>query len=123
GRAIALAIGREGADVVVNDYHHEGGANEVKRAIESMGRRAIVVLADVSSEEGVHMLHDRAAQAFGRIDTLVNNAGIDTVSTVAEMSVAMWDEMLRANLRSVFLCTHAVLPGMMERRFGRIINI
>jgi 3-oxoacyl-[acyl-carrier protein] reductase len=123
GRAIALAFGREGADVVVNDYHHEVRAHEVKGAIESMGRRAIVVLADVSSEEGASMLHDRAAQAFGRVDTLVNNAGIDTVSTVAEMPVALWDEMIRVNLRSVFLCTHAVLPGMMERRFGRIINI
>jgi 3-oxoacyl-[acyl-carrier protein] reductase len=123
GRAIALAFGREGADVVVNDYHHDVRAHEVKGAIESMGRRAIVVLADVSSEEGAYMLHDHAAQAFGRVDTLVNNAGIDTVSTVAEMPVALWDEMIRVNLRSVFLCTHAVLPGMMERRFGRIINI
>jgi 3-oxoacyl-[acyl-carrier protein] reductase len=123
GRAIALAFGREGADVVVNDYHHEGSAHEVKGAIESMGRRAIVVLADVSSEEGAYMLHDRAAHAFGRVDTLVNSAGIDTMSTVAEMPVALWDEMMRVNLRSVFLCTHAVLPRMMERRFGRIINI
>jgi 3-oxoacyl-[acyl-carrier protein] reductase len=61
--------------------------------------------------------------ALGRIDILVNNAGIDTTSQVADMPTEMWDDMIRVNLRSIFLCTRAVLPGMLQRNWGRIINI
>src|SRR5690348_6085226 len=66
---------------------------------------------------------ERTLDEFGRIDILVNNAGIDTVSTVVEMPLAMWQEMLDVNLTSLFLCTRAVLPTMVEQRSGRIINI
>jgi len=66
---------------------------------------------------------DATTDALGRIDILVNNAGIDTTSVVAEMPTAMWDEMMAINLRGVFLCTRAVLPGMIARKFGRIISI
>jgi 3-oxoacyl-[acyl-carrier protein] reductase len=117
GRAIALAFVREGADVVVLD-RREDLASEVAREI---GAKAAVT-ADVAVEDSVEAGVRAAQDALGGIDVLVNNAGIDTTSLVRDMPTAMWDEMMAVNLRSVFLCTRAVLPGMIERGWGRIIS-
>jgi NAD(P)-dependent dehydrogenase (short-subunit alcohol dehydrogenase family) len=80
------------------------------------------VQADVSHEDEVVRLVDKTMRIYGRIDILVNNAGIATVSTVEKLTSAMWDEMLATNLRSVFLCTHYVLPIMYQQDYGKIIN-
>jgi 3-oxoacyl-[acyl-carrier protein] reductase len=117
GRAIALAFVREGADVAVLD-RREDLASEVAREI---GAKAAVT-ADVAVEDSVEAGIRAAQDALGGIDVLVNNAGIDTTSLVRDMPTAMWDEMMAVNLRSVFLCTRAVLPGMIERSWGRIIS-
>jgi 3-oxoacyl-[acyl-carrier protein] reductase len=122
GRAIALAFAREGAAVAVLD-RSEDLATEAATALRNLGAKATAVTADVAQEESVNAGIAAAQETLGGIDVLVNNAGIDTNSRVIDMPVAMWDEMMTVNLRSVFLCTRAVLPGMVERRWGRIINI
>jgi 3-oxoacyl-[acyl-carrier protein] reductase len=124
GKAVALAFAREGAHLVINypNPSQEQNAMEVKNAIAALGRRVIAVQADVSQEEHVRALVDETMRVYGRIDILVNNAGIATVSTVGNMLVTMWDEMIATNLRSVFLCTHFVLPIMYQQNAGKIIN-
>ena len=122
GRAIALAFAREGAAVAVLD-RREDLAAEVTALLQGQGVTAAAVTADVSQEDSVNAGIAAARDALGGIDVLVNNAGIDTNARVIDMPAAMWDEMMAVNLRSVFLCTRAVLPGMIERRWGRIINI
>ncbi|MCB8883181.1 SDR family oxidoreductase [Acidisoma cellulosilytica] len=121
GAAIAKAFAREGSDVVVLDRTAADGAETVE-AIQQSGGRAFAVGADVSDEQAVGQAIAEAEAWLGQIDILVNNAGIQTVGLIKDMSVQMWDEMIAVNLRSVFLCTRLVLPGMLERRWGRIIN-
>ncbi|HEV8262374.1 MAG TPA: 3-oxoacyl-ACP reductase family protein [Burkholderiales bacterium] len=121
GHAIAATFAREGADVAILDLKKESAertADEVRR----LGVNGIAVAADVSNEDQVKRAIGAVQRAFGRIDILVNNAGIDTTSTVVEMPTAMWDEMMAVNLRSIFLCTREVLPGMIQRKWGRIIS-
>ena len=122
GRAIALAFAREGAAVAVLD-RREDLAMEVAAFLREQGATAAAVTGDVSQEASVNAGIAAARDALGGIDVLVNNAGIDTNARVTDMPVAMWDEMMAVNLRSVFLCTRAVLPEMVGRRWGRIINI
>lgn len=122
GGAIATAFAREGADVAVLDLKIEAAEAKVA-ALTPFGVKTFAVAADVSDEGQVKAAVAATIAALGRIDILVNNAGIDTTSVVADMDTAMWDEMMAVNLRSVFLCTRAVLKPMIERKFGRIINI
>jgi 3-oxoacyl-[acyl-carrier protein] reductase len=121
GHAIAVAFASEGADIAILDLKKESAdrtADEVRR----LGVNGIAVAADVSNENQVKRAIGEVQRAFGRIDILVNNAGIDTTSTVVKMPTAMWDEMMAVNLRSIFLCTREVLPGMIQRKWGRIIS-
>jgi len=122
GEAIARAFVREGAAVMILDRHLAPATATVDK-LAANGGTAFAVAADVSDEAAVTRAVDATTDALGRIDILVNNAGIDTTSVVAEMPTAMWDEMMAINLRGVFLCTRAVLPGMIARKFGRIISI
>lgn len=122
GAQIALAFAREGADVAVLDLR-AAEAGQTVTAIEAAGTKGLAVAGDVGDEAAVQQAVAEVLAAFGRIDILVNNAGIDTTSQVAVMPTALWDDMMRVNLRSVFLCTRAVLPGMIERKWGRIISI
>ena len=121
GRAIALAFAREGAGVAILDLHWEA-AEKTAREVAELGARSFAVAADVGEEAPVKLATAEVESAFGRIDILVNNAGIDTTSRVVEMPTEMWDDMIRVNLRSIFLCTRAVLPGMIRRGWGRVIN-
>ncbi|MBZ9856500.1 3-oxoacyl-ACP reductase FabG [Mesorhizobium sp. CA13] len=122
GGAIATAFAREGADVAVLDLKLEA-AEARTSALADFGVKTFAVAADVSDEAQVEAAVKKVEAALGQIDILVNNAGIDTTSVVAEMSTGMWDQMMAVNLRSVFLCTRAVLKPMISRKFGRIINI
>ena len=123
GREIALAFAREGADVAVNYHRHEEAAREVAAAIEALGRRALAVQASVAEVEPVRTMVARVLAEFGHIDILVNNAGFVTLAPVEAMTVEQWDEMLATHLRGTFLVTRQVLPGMLERGSGRIINV
>lgn len=131
GAAIARGFAREGARVVVNYRDNAEKANEVVQAIEAEGGTAIAVRADCTREDDVVTLVETALEAFGEIRILVNNAGIGTRGTIAEMDVAQWDEMMASHLRSAFLVTHHCLrrgmaelpplPG--ERIAAKIINM
>ena len=121
GGAIATAFVCEGAAVAILDLELATAQAAADR-LSGAGRTAVAVAADVSDEAAVQAAVAEATAKLGRIDILVNNAGIDTTSVVAEMPTDMWDRMMAVNLRSVFLCTRAVLPGMIERKWGRIIS-
>jgi 3-oxoacyl-[acyl-carrier protein] reductase len=118
GAAIAEAYVREGAAVCLND---RDGA----RAAEVAARcgAAAVAVGDVGDEDGSRGVVDEAARELGGIDVLVNNAGMLTEVAVEAMDVPTWDEMLRVDLRSVFLCTRWALPGMLDRGWGRVVNV
>ncbi|MFN3286049.1 MAG: beta-ketoacyl-ACP reductase [bacterium] len=122
GAGVAEKLAAEGARVVVNDVVAER-AEQVAARIRGAGGQAIAVVADVSRQEGAEQLVSRALEAFGQVDILVNNAGIARDRWLVKMSEEDWDEVLRVNLKSQFLCCRAVAPHMMERKYGRIVNI
>lgn len=123
GAGIAKAFAREGSDVCVVDICTEEKASPVLRAIEAEGREVQFLQADVSDEAQVRQMAERALARLGRIDVLVNNAGIFTQSLLENLPVADWDRVVGVNLRGTFLCTRFLLPQMLERRRGRIINV
>ncbi len=121
GRAIALRLAEDGATVVVNDISES--AQGVADEIRAMNRQSLAILADVSSSEDVTRLVDETIATYGKIDILVNNAGITRDQLLIRMSDEDWDRVLTINLKSVFLCTRAVLRHMTKQRWGRIISI
>ena len=123
GRSIAIALATAGADIAVNYRKQQAAAAEVCCEIQRLGRRAIPVQADVSLSLDVERLVSFVERGLGPVDILVNNAGITQVKHFAELNERDWDEMLRVNLKSAFLVTNRVLPGMRQRRWGRIINL
>lgn len=123
GRAVALALAAEGADVAVNYAGSEKAAQEVAEEIRAMGRRALVVQADVSDAEAVQKMVAAVTGEFGRIDILVNNAGITRDGILMRMKDEDWEAVLKTNLTGVYHCTKAVTKGMMKQRYGRIINM
>jgi len=123
GQGIASGFADEGADVAVIDVQPETAAAAFLASAAAAGRRAWYFQADVADEAGATAAMAAAAQALGRVDILVNNAGVVGEAVVAEMPVAEWDRVIAVNLRGPFLCTRAVLPGMLARRHGRVINV
>jgi len=123
GRAIALEMAQEGADVVVNFSRSQDNANEAARAIEAIGQRALVLKADVSKATDVEEMRRLVIQEFGGADILVNNAGIDYHLKFWEMDYTEWSRVLGVNLDGVFLCSKTFSPEMRAKKWGRIINI
>lgn len=123
GHAVALALARDGADVAVNYLSNKEAAGNTLDRIVSLGRRAVAVQADVSVSSEVHRMVKTVQEALGGIDLLVNNAGIAKRRAIEEVTEADFDETITVNLKSAFLVTQAVLPGMRERGWGRIVNI
>jgi len=123
GRAIALELAKEGANVVVNYSGSKEKAEEVVEEILKMGQKAIAVQANVADNESVQNLMKTALDEFGSIDILVNNAGITRDNLLMRMKEDEWDDVIETNLKGVFLCTKAVTRQMMKQRSGRIINI
>src|SRR5438270_5822157 len=122
GQAIATRAAREGASVVVADVVPDGGRATVAE-IEQLGGQAVFVHADVSSAADTRRLAEAALDAYGRIDVLVNNAAIGGGDDILETDEATWDRVLAVVLKSVYLCTRAVLPTMLDQRRGAIVNI
>lgn len=122
GEAIALAYAQAGARLLLADID-AARAEDVAWRCRALGTQAETVIGDVGDESTAHRIIDRCVQAFGGIDILVNNAGMLTQSRCADMSTATWDEMLRVDLRSVFLCARRAVPHMQAQRWGRIISI
>lgn len=123
GRAIALELARHGADVVLGYRTGAAEAAVVAQAVAAVGRRALPVAVDVRDVAQVEAMVATAQQELGRVDILVNNAGVTHDGLLLRMSEADWDEVIATNLRGAFLCTRAVLRGMVRARWGRIINI
>jgi 3-oxoacyl-[acyl-carrier protein] reductase len=123
GRAIAVALAAEGAKVVVNYASSASAAEEVVAEIKSKGGEAIAFHADVSQEAQVDSLLKSAIDAWGRIDVLVNNAGITRDTLLLRMKLEDWQAVIDLNLTGVFLATRAVSKVMLKQKSGRIINI
>jgi 3-oxoacyl-[acyl-carrier protein] reductase len=123
GRATALRLAQSGADIVINYRSNASTAEEVKTQIEEMGRRCIIIQADVSQEEDVTRLFMKANESLGPISILVNNAGTTRDKLILQMSLADFEYVVDINLRSTFLCTKAALRNMMRSRWGRIVNV
>ena len=123
GRAISLKLAEVGATVIVNDIGEASPVDSVAEEIKAMGGQSLSVLADVSQAQDVARLVETIVSTFGKVDILVNNAGISRDQLIIRMSDEDWDKVLSVDLRSVFLCTRAVLRHMIKQRWGRIISI
>ncbi|MEM2106521.1 MAG: 3-oxoacyl-ACP reductase family protein [Candidatus Bathyarchaeia archaeon] len=123
GRAIAIELAGRGYDIVLNDVETSTDGDGAIKEIQSLGRRALFAVGDVSSYSDVQKMVDMIVKKFGRIDVLVNNAGINIDRLVTNMSPQEWQKVIDVNLTGVFNCTKAVLPHMISAGGGRIINI
>jgi 3-oxoacyl-[acyl-carrier protein] reductase len=123
GKATALTLATEGAAVVVNYASSSGAADAVVAEITGMGGQAIALQADVSQEAAVEAMVAQTIAQFGRIDVLVNNAGITRDTLLLRMKLEDWQAVIDLNLTGVFLCTRAVSKVMLKQKSGRIINI
>ena len=124
GRAIALGLAREGADVAVNYVGHEAEARSAVAEIEALGRRALAVRADTARGDEVARLVEEVTGHFGRIDVLVNNAGVLTRTPFLELGEAEWDRVLAVNLKGPFLVGQAVARRMVAQGGGgAIVNV
>jgi 3-oxoacyl-[acyl-carrier protein] reductase len=123
GRAIALALAEAGANVAINYRTRESEANEVISQISQLGRSALAVKADVSVSADVKQMVGIVEQKMGAPAILVNNAGIGVVSSIDEITEKDWSAMIAVNLTSAFLLIQAVIPGMRNMKWGRIINL
>jgi 3-oxoacyl-[acyl-carrier protein] reductase len=122
GRAIAIAFSNRDTDVVIADLHGPN-ASKVKAEIQNLGKKALAIELDVSSEQSVIRMVERTMEEFGTIDVLVNNAGIYPTSSIEELSNHSWDRVIGTNLTGAFLCSRAAVPIMLEKKRGRIINV
>jgi meso-butanediol dehydrogenase/(S,S)-butanediol dehydrogenase/diacetyl reductase len=124
GRGIAEALAREGAQLVLADLPSvDADIAETKRLVEAHGVQSISVHCDVRDYQDVTLMVKSALDRFGRIDVLVNNAGVISVAPVVAMTEEQWDLVLDVNVKGTFLCSKAVAPHMMEKRRGRIVNL
>ncbi len=124
GRATAITLARNGAAISVNYLKNERGAAETVAEIHAMRRNSLSIQGDLSQRSDVWRMVEETIDNFGRIDILVNNAGsIIKLVRIEDCNDETWDSVMAVNLKSVFLCSQAVIPYMKEKRKGRIINI
>jgi 3-oxoacyl-[acyl-carrier protein] reductase len=123
GKAIALSLAKDGAIVVINALRSREEAESAVAEIVAAGGRAVVHLADVADEEAVAAMVARVLKDFGRIDILVNNAAVRGETPFVDMTLAQWHGVMRTILDGAFVCSRAVLPSMISRGYGRIINL
>ncbi|MEM4497481.1 MAG: 3-oxoacyl-ACP reductase FabG [Nitrososphaerota archaeon] len=123
GRATVLKLASIGYDIALNDLELTDEGREAIKQIESMGRKAVFFKADVSKFSEVQKMVDDVIREFGRIDVLVNNAGINIDRLLINMTLEEWQKVIDVNLNGVFNCTKAVLPYMIKQGGGHIINI
>ena len=123
GRAIARELAATGANIVINYVTSADAANELANEIREIGLQALIVQADVTDYDQVTEMIKQTMDTFGKIDILVNNAGITRDKTLKNMTKQHWDDVIHVNLSGLFNCTQQVLPFMLERKSGRIVNI
>jgi 3-oxoacyl-[acyl-carrier protein] reductase len=122
GRSIALVLAAEGADIVIADYVPEA-AEAVAQEVRSLGRKAIAVRANVADPKDAENIVHRAVDEFGKVDILINNAGITRDALIPRMSEEDWDLVIDTNLKGTFNCTKAVTRPMLKQRSGKIVNV
>lgn len=122
GRAYALRLAEEGADIVIADID-PGTAKKVAGEVKSLGRRSLAIKIDVTRKADAERLAEKTAETFGKIDILVNNAGVTKFVPTTEMDKADWDKMIDVDLTGTLLCAQAVGRQMIKQRGGKIINI
>jgi 3-oxoacyl-[acyl-carrier protein] reductase len=123
GRAAALALAAEGATIVVNYASSSQAADAVVAEISEMGSQAVALQADVAQTEQVDALFNTVMEKYGRVDVLVNNAGIARDTLLLRMKLEDWQAVIDLNLTGVFLCTRVASKIMLKQRSGRIVNI
>ncbi len=122
GRSVCINMAKEGAKVIVGDINLET-ARETEDMIKKEGGDAMAFKMDVTQKAEVQTVAADVLKSYGRIDILVNNAGTDKKGAITELEESTWDMLMDLNLKGVFLCTQAVMPSMIENRYGRIVNI
>lgn len=122
GQAIALKMAREGADVAVAEMNSESGGQTCK-AVEALGRKALSIRMDVAEPKQVHAMVEQVMKGWNRIDVLVNNAGFDRGATLLKVKEEDWDAVLGVHLKGTFNCIQAVAPHMIEKGYGKIVNL
>ena len=123
GRAIALALAQEGADVAINYVSNESAAAAVVEEIEALGRKGMLARADVGDFPDTYAMAHSVLRDFGHIDILVNNAGVTSDKTFVNMDHSTWRKVLAINLDGVFNCTKVCIDQMVEQNYGRVVNI
>jgi NAD(P)-dependent dehydrogenase (short-subunit alcohol dehydrogenase family) len=123
GSGIAIGFAQKGADVVVNYHHDSDGADSVVKQITKLGRKAVALQADVGKADDAQFLISTALQTFGKIDILINNAGIAIWKPFLELTEADWDMTINTNLKSIFLISRLAAKSMIENGAGVIVNI
>lgn len=123
GRGVALALAREGCAVVVNYRKSQEEADEVVSTIKEMGGRAIAVKCDVSKRDEVEAMFKATVEEYGKVDILVNNAGVGVGGSLLETTDEIWDRHMAVNLKGVFLCSQVAARYMVEKKYGKIVNI
>ena len=123
GRAVCVALAKQGCNVVVNYCHGEAAAAETVALCKAVGVSAVAMQADVSTAEGCKHLFEEAIHTFGQVDILVNNAGITRDNLILRMTEADFDAVLNANLKGAFLCCKEAARRMVRQRWGRIVNL
>ena len=121
GAATARRFAREGATVAINDAKPEG-LDAVAGEIRAAGAKALVLPGDVTKKADCERIVQDVTRTFGRLDILINNAGINRDAMAAKMTEEQWDAVLSVNLKGTFLCAQAALPGIRERAWGRVVN-
>jgi NAD(P)-dependent dehydrogenase (short-subunit alcohol dehydrogenase family) len=123
GKGIALQLATEGCDIAINDYRDAAGAEAVASEVRALGRKALVVLANVGDAAEVDGIFQAVFQQFPRLDILVNNAGVQTWKALLDLEEREWDRTIETNLKGCFLCTQRAARHMKEQGGGRIINL
>lgn len=123
GRAIALELARQGANVAINYTSNKELAETVVKKVEEYNVKAIAIKADVSNGDEVNNMMKSIKEAFGSIDILVNNAGITKDTLLMRMKIEDWEKVIDINLKGTFLCTKAVTRDMMKQKYGKIVNM
>ena len=123
GRAVAVRLAAEGANVAISYRSNDDAAQETAEAVREAGVECEVFKGDVASPEDVQVLFEGVKGAFGRLDILVNNAGVTRDNLIMRMKEEEFDEVLRTNLGGTYLCTRAALRPMIRARWGRIVNV
>lgn len=123
GKAVALGFAASGADVVINYTSNQKAADNVVSEIQSMGRSAVAVKADVALKTDVEHLVDMTVETFGKLDILVNNAGFTRPAMMVKMSEEQWDQVVDIHLKGAFMCSQAAGKIMKEQNSGKIINV